>query len=74
MNSPGTSRFEFQAMSLKLIRSTNLCMDKRRGSNIYILKKELEDLENDTYLRIGKLNEIGTDKKETKMNSVSFSC
>ena len=74
MNSPGTSRFEFQALSLKLIKSTNLCMDNHRGSNMYILKKELEDLENETYLRIGKLNEIGTNKKETKKNSVSCSC
>ena len=70
MNSPETSHFEFQALSLKLIRSTKLCVDNHRGSNVYILKKELEDLESDMYLRIGKLNEIGTDKKATKMSSV----
>ena len=58
-------------MFLQLTESTKLSMDHLTGSNAQTIKRKYEDMENDINLRLGKLHEIKTKQKATRMNEVS---
>ena len=54
-------------MFLQLTESTKLSMDHLTGSNEQTIKRKYEDMENDIYLRLGKLHEIKTKQKATRI-------
>ena len=51
-------------------KSIKVYMEDPRGSQTHAIKRKLEDIENDIYYRMGKLKEIETNEKATKINLV----
>ena len=53
-------------------KSIKVYMEDPRGSQMHAIKRKLEDIENDIYYRMGKLQEIETNKRSNKMNLVNY--
>ena len=51
-------------------KSIKVYMEDPRGSQMHAIKRKLEDIENDIYYRMGKLQDIETNEKATKINLV----
>ena len=52
-------------------KSIKVYVEDPKGSQTHVIKKKLEDIENEIYYRMGKLQDIKTNEKATKMNSVN---
>ena len=52
-------------------KSIKVYMEDPRGSQTHAIKRKLEDIENDIYYRMGKLQDIKTNEKATKVNLVN---